>query len=110
MKKLYNINLSFSQDIIVAANNEQEAVNSARNEYCKDVLENTDSSQLLIIPRQITSKKEIVDELNNTPYGDTRTIKEIWKDIEKEAKDKAHKEWLEKHHMTFDFYKDTIKS
>ena len=109
MKKLYRVEISMTSEILVAAENENEAFEKTRTRYGSEEMSYWDSSDLGIdiIDKNISDKKNIwKDEWSDIPYGDTRTVKEIWKDIEKINKDKAHKEWLEKYHMTFDFYKE----
>ena len=108
MKKLYLANISIDKDIIVAAENDVKATIDTQNIYARDFLSNIANTDMFITTKEIVKKKDIEDELDNMPYGeDNKSIGQIWKEIQKYNKEKAHKEWLEKYHMTFDFYKET---
>ena len=114
MKKLYNVKISVETDIIVAADDLKDA--EVRSRDCwRDAIENVHLSDVDIGVVEIKKKSEIADALLSLPYGlayeeGTLTVGEIWKEVEKanksDAKEKAHKEWLEKYHATFDFYKE----
>ena len=108
MKKLYRVKIAFETDIIVSAENHHAALKNTQFAYASGVIDYLTVSELdITLVDTLDDKKRIwKDEWNEIPYGDTRTVKEIWKDIEKDNKEKAHKEWLEKYHMTFDFYGD----
>ena len=110
MKKLYRVEITVSKEFLVSAENKEEAYERTKNRYGMDEMGYWNSSDLDVgvIGKSIDDKKRIwSDEWNDIPYGDTRTVKEIWKDIEKSNKDREYQEWLEKYHMTFDFYKES---
>ena len=113
MKKLYRVKITVETDIIVAANDLKDA--EVRSRACwRDAIENVHLSDVDIDATEIKTKSEISYDLGSLPYGlshdEEMTVGAIWKEIEKvnkvNAKDKAHKEWLEKYHVTFDFYKE----
>jgi hypothetical protein len=107
MKKLYLVNISIDTDIIVAAESEFRAIADTKGAYAISVINGLSQANIFVTANEIKNKKYLKDEMNNMPYGDDdKTIGEIWKEMEKYRKEQAHKEWLEKYHMTFDFYKD----
>jgi len=108
MKKLYRVEIAFETDIIVSAENHHDALKKTQNDYASEVIDRLMVSELNIDLVEVLDVKKRIwkDEWDEIPYGDTRTVKEIWKDIEEDNKNKAYKEWLEKYHMTFDFYKE----
>lgn len=110
MEKLYLVNISVDTNIIMASENEFRAISDTKNKYANDILSHMRPLEMFVTANEIKNKKDIINagaSLDDLPYGnDEKTIGEIWKEMERYKKEQAHKEWLEKYHMTFDFYKE----
>jgi hypothetical protein len=111
MKKLYMVNISVDKDILVAAESETKAIFDTKKEHAQTVMHDLHPSDMFVTAHEIKNKKDLRGELDSLPYtdyddDDGKTVGEIWKEMEKYRKEQAHKEWLEKYHMTFDFYKE----